>query len=149
MSGKTLCLLVLAVASLAAPALAQPAADIVIEHNVAMNTRDGVTLKADVYRPAGDGSFPLLLERTPYNKDGGADFARKAVAGGFMVVIQDVRGRYTSGGEWYTFKHEMEDGYDTVEWAAALPHANGKVGLFGGSDVGATGMTAAFAPPPH
>ena len=149
MSGKTLRLFALAVATLPALAFAQPAADIVIEHNVAMKTRDGVTLKADVYRPAGDGSFPLLLERTPYNKDGGADFARKAVARGFMVVIQDVRGRYTSGGKWYTFKHEMDDGYDTVEWAAALPHANGKVGLFGGSYVGATVMLAAITHPPH
>ena len=149
MSGKTLCLFLLAVASLPALAFAQPVADIVIEHNVAMKTRDGVTLKADVYRPAGDGSFPVLLERTPYNKDGGEDFARKAVARGFMVVIQDVRGRYTSEGEWYTFKHEKDDGYDTVEWAAALPHANGKVGLFGGSYVGATVMLAAISHPPH
>ena len=149
MSRKALCLFVLAVASLPALAFAQPAADIVIEHGVAMKTRDGVTLKADVYRPAGDGSFPLLLQRTPYNKDGGADFARKAVARGFMVVIQDVRGRYTSAGEWYTFKHEMDDGYDTVEWAAALPHSNGKVGLFGGSYVGATVMLAAISHPPH
>jgi predicted acyl esterase len=149
MSGKSLCLFVFAVAFLSAPAFAQPAADIVIEHNVAMKTRDGVLLKADVYRPTGDGSFPLLLERTPYNKDNGADFARQAVAHGFMVVIQDVRGRYTSEGDWYTFKHEMDDGDDTVQWAAALPHANGKVGLFGGSYVGATVMLAAITHPPH
>jgi hypothetical protein len=147
--GKSLWIFVLAVAVLVAPAFAQPNADIVIEHNVAMKTRDGVILKADVYRPAGDGSFPLLLQRTPYNKDSSADFARKAVARGFMVVIQDVRGRYTSEGEWYTFKHEIDDGYDTVEWAAALPHANGKVGLFGGSYVGATVMLAAISHPPH
>jgi uncharacterized protein len=147
MPGKSLCTFVLAI--LLAPALAQPAADIVIEHNVAMKTRDGVTLKADVYRPAGDGSFPVLLQRTPYNKDSSADFARKAVARGFMVVIQDVRGRYTSEGEWYTFKHEIDDGYDTVEWAAALPRSNGKVGLFGGSYVGATVMLAAISHPPH
>ena len=149
MSGKSLCIFLLAVAVLVAPALAQPDADIVIEHNVAMKTRDGVTLKADVYRPAGDGSFPVLLQRTPYNKDSSADFARKAVARGFMVVIQDVRGRYTSEGEWYTFKHEIDDGYDTVEWAAALPHSNGKVGMFGGSYVGATLMLAAISHPPH
>jgi hypothetical protein len=149
MSGKTLWILVLFLAFLPAPTLAQPAADIVIEHNVTMKTRDGVTLKADVYRPAGDGSFPLLLQRTPYDKGGSADFARKAVARGFMVVIQDVRGRYTSAGEWYTFKHEIDDGYDTVEWAAALPHSNGKVGLFGGSYVGATVMLAAISHPPH
>jgi uncharacterized protein len=147
--GKHLWIFALAVAVLTAPALAQPDADLVIEHNVAMKTRDGVTLKADVYRPAGDGSFPVLLQRTPYNKDSSAEFARKAVARGFMVVIQDVRGRYTSEGEWYTFKHEIDDGYDTVEWAAALPHANGKVGLFGGSYVGATVMLAAISHPPH
>jgi putative CocE/NonD family hydrolase len=146
---KSLCVFWLAVALLVAPALAQPGADIVIEHNVAMKTRDGVTLKADVYRPAADRAFPVLLQRTPYNKDSSADFARKAVARGFMVVIQDVRGRYTSEGEWYTFKHEIDDGYDTVEWAAALPHANGKVGLFGGSYVGATVMLAAISHPPH
>jgi predicted acyl esterase len=140
---------VLAAAFLPAPALAQPAADIVIENNVDMKTRDGVTLKADFYRPVGDGSFPLLLQRTPYNKDDSAGFARKAAARGFMVVIQDVRGRYSSEGEWYTFKHEIDDGYDTVEWAAALPHSNGKVGLFGGSYVGATVMLAAIRHPPH
>ena len=66
-----------------------------------------------------------------------------------MVVVQDVRGRYTSEGEWYPFKHEIDDGYDTVEWAAALPHSNGKVGMFGGSYVGATQMLAAIGHPPH
>jgi putative CocE/NonD family hydrolase len=114
-----------------------------------MKTRDGVTLHADIYRPAGDGPFPVLLTRTPYNKDGSAAFGQKAAARGFMVVAQDVRGRYTSGGEWYPFKHEIEDGYDTVEWAAALPHSNGKVGMFSGSYVGATQMLAAIAHPPH
>lgn len=121
----------------------------VFERNVPMKTRDGVTLYADIYRPAGEGTFPVLLQRTPYNKDNAADFGRKAVARGFMVVVQDVRGRYTSEGEWYTFKHEIDDGYDTVEWAAALPHSNGKVGMFGGSYVGATQMLAAIGHPPH
>ncbi len=128
---------------------AQAAADITIERNVSMKTRDGVTLHADIYRPAGDGSFPVLLARTPYDKDRTADFGRRAAARGFMVVVQDVRGRYTSEGEWYTFKHETDDGYDTVEWAAALPHSNGKVGMFGGSYVGATQMLAAIGFPPH
>ena len=147
---KALCLLTFAVSLLpCASALAQSAPDIIVERNVAMKTRDGVTLRADVYRPAGDGTFPVLLQRTPYNKDNTADFARKAAAHGFMVVAQDVRGRYTSEGEWYTFKHESNDGYDTVEWAAALPHSNGKVGMFGGSYVGATQMLAAISHPPH
>lgn len=148
-SGKRVWIFVALVVVCFSPALAQPAADNVVEHNVAMKTRDGVILKADIYRPAGDGSFPVLLQRTPYNKDASVDFALKAAARGYMVVIQDVRGRYTSGGDWYPFKNEINDGYDTVEWAAALPHSNGKVGLFGGSYVGATVMLAAISHPPH
>ena len=156
MSRKSLCLFALTVCApilfefAASQGLAQSAApQVLFEHNVAMKTRDGVTLKADIYRPVGEGAFPVLLQRTPYNKDGAFEFALKAVARGFMVVVQDVRGRYTSDGEWYTFKHEMDDGYDTVEWAAALPHSNGKVGMFGGSYVGATQMLAAISHPPH
>jgi putative CocE/NonD family hydrolase len=132
-----------------APPPVPTAAPFLVERDVTMKTRDGVTLHADIYRPAGDGPFPVLLTRTPYNKDGSAAFGQKAAARGFMVVAQDVRGRYTSGGEWYPFKHEIEDGYDTVEWAAALPHSNGKVGMFSGSYVGATQMLAAIAHPPH
>ncbi|MGA2351745.1 MAG: CocE/NonD family hydrolase [Terracidiphilus sp.] len=128
---------------------AQTASDVVVERNVAMKTRDGVTLRADIYRPAGDGNFPVLLQRTPYSKEYTAVFGRRAAARGFMVVTQDVRGRFTSEGEWYTFKHESDDGYDAVEWAAALPHSNGKVGMFGGSYVGATQMLAAISHPPH
>ena len=147
---KTLCLLAFVVTLLpCVPVKGQTAAEIVIEHNVAMKTRDGVTLRSDIYRPAGDGSFFVLLQRTPYSKDNTAVFARKAAERGFMVVAQDVRGRYTSEGEWYTFKHETDDGYDAVEWAAALPHSNGKVGMFGGSYVGATQMLAAIGQPPH
>ena len=119
------------------------------ENGVAMKTRDGVTLKADIYRPAAKGKYPTLLQRTPYNKDNAAEFARKAASRGYLVVVQDVRGRYTSEGEWYVFKHETDDGYDAVEWAAALPDSNGKVGMFGGSYVGATQMLAAIAHPPH
>jgi putative CocE/NonD family hydrolase len=129
-------------------ALSQAVTDFTAEFNVAMKTRDGVTLYADVYRPAGEGPFPALLQRTPYNKDRAAQFGHAATLRGFMVVVQDVRGRYTSQGEWYPFKHEIDDGFDAVEWAAALPRANGKVGMFGGSYVGATQMLAALSHPP-
>jgi putative CocE/NonD family hydrolase len=139
-----LCLLL----SPSTPGTAQPYA-VVFEHNVPVKMRDGVTLKADIYRPGADGRFPVLLQRTPYNKDGGHGFGLKAAARGYVVVVQDVRGRYTSEGEWYPFKHESNDGYDTVEWAAALPHADGRVGMFGGSYVGATQMLSAIARPPH
>jgi hypothetical protein len=147
---KALCLLAFTVTLLpAVSAWNQSPADIVVERGVAMKTRDGVTLRADIYRPAVDGSFPVLLQRTPYDKNNGAEFARKAAARGYLVVIQDVRGRYTSEGEWYPFKHETDDGFDTVEWAANLSHANGKVGMFGGSYVGATQMLTAIGHPPH
>ncbi len=123
--------------------------EVTIERNVSAKMRDGVSLRADVYRPKADGKFPVLLQRTPYNKNNGVNFGTRAAARGFVVVFQDVRGRYASEGEWYTFKHESEDGYDSVEWAAALPYSNGKVGMFGGSYVGATQMLAAIAHPPH
>ena len=147
---KTLCLLTLAVTLAPISQLrAQATPDVIVEKGVAMKTRDGLTLRADIYRPAGDGKFPTLLERTPYNKDGAADFGHKAALRGYMVVVQDVRGRYTSEGDWYPFKYESNDGYDAVEWAAALPYSNGKVGMFSGSYVGATQMLAAIAHPPH
>ena len=119
------------------------------ERNVEMKTRDGVTLRADIFRPDADGKFPVLLQRTPYNKDNGVDFGLKAAAKGYVVIFQDVRGRYASEGEWYVFKNEINDGYDAVEWAAALPYSDGRVGMFGGSYVGATQMLAAISHPPH
>ena len=119
------------------------------QRNVALRLRDGVTLRADIYRPSAEGKFPVLLQRTPYDKNSGVEFGMRAAAHGYVVIIQDVRGRNASEGEWYPFRNEASDGYDTVEWAAALPYANGKVGMFGGSYVGATQMLAAIAHPPH
>jgi len=123
--------------------------EVAIERNVAAKMRDGVTLRSDIYRPKADGKFPVLLQRTPYNKDGAADFALRAAAHGYVVIVQDVRGRYASEGQWYPFRNESNDGYDTVEWAASLPYSTEKVGMFGGSYVGATQMLAAIAHPPH
>jgi uncharacterized protein len=123
--------------------------EVVVERNVAAKMRDGVTLRADIYRPKAEGRFPVLLVRTPYDKTNESPFGMKGAARGYVVVEQDVRGRFASEGEWYTFKNESQDGYDTVEWAAALPYSNGKVGMFGGSYVGATQYLAAIAKPPH
>ncbi len=122
---------------------------VIVERNVPATMRDGVVLHADVYRPDAPGKFPVILERTPYNKDGGFDFGVKAAQHGFVAIIQDVRGRYTSQGVWYPFKYESQDGYDTVEWAAKLPYSDGKIGMVGGSYVGATQMLCAIAHPPH
>lgn len=122
---------------------------VTLQRDVPVTMRDGVVLRADIYRPLSSEKFPVLLHRTPYNKSSRADFAVRGATRGYIVILQDVRGRYASGGEWYPFKYESQDGYDTVEWAAALPYSNGKVGMFGGSYVGATQMLAAIAHPPH
>jgi len=142
--------LLLAFAALASllPA-ARGFADVVVESNVAMKARDGVTLRADIYRPGEPGRYPVILERTPYDKRTEINFGLKAAARGYVFIVQDVRGRWASDGEWYPLKNEANDGYDCVEWAAALPYANGKVGMFGGSYVGATQLLAAIAAPPH
>ncbi len=122
---------------------------VTVEHNATAVMRDGTKLLADIYRPKAEGKFPVLLVRTPYDKTQQMEFGIRAAARGYVVVAQDVRGRFQSEGDWYPFKNESQDGYDTVEWAAALPYANGKVGMFGGSYVGATQYLAAMAKPPH
>jgi uncharacterized protein len=136
-------------ALIGAPAAAQEHYEVIVERNVPAKMRDGVTLRADIYRPKAEGKFPVLLVRTPYDKTNEIYFTMKAAARGYVVVGQDVRGRFQSDGEWYTFKNESNDGYDTIEWVAQLPYANGKVGMFGGSYVGATQYLAAIARPPH
>lgn len=118
-----------------------------IERDVPVKMRDGVILRADVCRPIAEGKFPVLLTRTPYDKNGTVELCLKAAARGYVIVVQDVRGRNASEGDWYPFRYESLDGYDTVEWAAALPYSNGKVGMFGGSYVGATQFLAAIAQP--
>ena len=108
-----------------------------VERDVSARMRDGTLLRADVYRPRGAAPFPVLLKRTPYGKarDTTVDRAERAASFGYLVVIQDVRGRYASEGEFRpglyrgdTF--DAADGYDTVEWAAGLPGSSGKVGTF-------------------
>jgi len=110
---------------------------IIIERNVPVPMRDGTILRADVYRLDRGGPYPVLVCRTPYNKSTYAGRYNRFVKAGYIVVIQDVRGRYESEGKWKSFirpkTREGEDGYDTVEWAAKLHGSTGKVGTFGGS----------------
>ena len=127
---------------------------IVVEKNVPTPMRDGVVLQADVFRPAAPGKYPVILQRTPYNKNlttiGLLMLDIMRVAGeGYAVVIQDSRGRYASEGEFYPFRDDILDGYDTVEWCAAQPWSDGKVGMYGASYVGATQWLAAISQPPH
>lgn len=127
---------------------------IVIEKNVPVRMRDGVVLFADVFRPVAQGKYPVILQRTPYNKNlttvGLLMFDVIRAAGeGYAVVIQDSRGRYASEGEFYTFRDDISDGYDTVEWCAVQPWSDGNVGMYGASYVGATQWLAAVSQPPH
>jgi putative CocE/NonD family hydrolase len=127
--------------------------EIIVSFDVPARMRDGTILSANIFRPKGKGPFPVTLNRTPYCKDLATSFqyldiVRLAQAG-YMVVIQDVRGRYKSSGQWDIFKHEVEDGYDSVEWAAGLPDSNGNVGMWGFSYLGFTQWAAAALQPPH
>ena len=120
-----------------------------IKQEVMMPMRDGVKLATNVYLPAGDGPWPVVLTRTPYNKDG-ADLSAKIYnERGYALVSQDVRGRYASEGIDLPFEVDMPDGYDTVEWIAQQPWSNGKTGIFGTSAPGITSNLAAAAAPPH
>jgi len=125
---------------------------VLVERDVPMQTRDGVTLRADVYRPDAPGRFPVLLSRLPYNKHlrprpGDIDYF---VERGYGVIMQDTRGRFSSDGdEYYALIWEMPDGYDAVEWAASLPWADGNVGTMGQSYLGATQYLLAPSRPPH
>src|SRR3954467_9749827 len=122
------------------------------EVDVPVPMRDGVVLRADVIRPAGSQRFPTLVYRTPYAKAGAQrsyTTFQRAVSRGYAVVIQDVRGRYASAGEFRPYESEGRDGYDTIEWAAAQPWSNGAVGTFGLSYPGAVQWLAAVENPPH
>ncbi|MCL2925817.1 MAG: CocE/NonD family hydrolase [Trichodesmium sp. MAG_R04] len=122
------------------------------KETTSMFTRDGVRLDADIYRPDVEGEFPVILMRQPY----GRAIASTVVyahpkwysAHGYIVIIQDVRGRGTSEGEFELFTHEIEDGIDTINWAAGLPGSTGEVGMYGFSYQGMTQLYAASAKPP-
>ena len=114
--------------------------------------RDGVVLRANVLLPSDSGRFPTLVYRTPYNKESalrGYKSFEKAVARGYAVVLQDVRGRYASDGEFTPYQTEGRDGFDTIEWAAQQPWSDGNVGTFGLSYPGAVQWLAAVENPPH
>jgi putative CocE/NonD family hydrolase len=128
--------------------------DVAIAFDVPATMRDGVVLRANVYRPAGAGPWPTLLLRTPYRKDlfGGIAWCGiepvEAARGGFLVVVQDTRGRFASDGEWAPLAHEAADGVDAIAWAARLPGSNGRVGTYGGSYGGGTQWLPALERPP-
>lgn len=123
-----------------------------VELDVPAPMRDGTVLRANLYRPRGDGPWPVLLTRLPYGKDLPLGTSVldpvQAARRGFLVVVQDTRGRFTSDGDWSPMVHEALDGVDTIAWAAALPGSNGRVGMYGASYYGFTQWSAAVHAPP-
>ena len=131
-----------------------PVYEVLTETNVMMPLRDKVKLATDLYFPARDGErvdeeFPVVLIRTPYDKTGHAATGAYYAERGYIAAMQDVRGRFMSEGTFYPFAHEGPDGYDTVEWLAAQPWCNGKVGTFGQSYEAAVQSALASLNPPH
>ena len=125
-----------------------------VDKNVLVTMRDGVRLAIDIYRPAREGKpapgrFPTLLTRTPYNKDGTAGEGRYYAERGYVVVANDVRGRYASEGTWRLIADDPQDGFEVVEWIARQDWSDGKVGTFGTSYPGGTQHALAEMNPPH
>ena len=130
--------------------------DVSVDRDVRVPMRDEITLATDIYFPAAHtrpvaGPFPVIVERTPYDKQATRFVlhARFLARHGYVVLVQDVRGRGNSEGEWYPFAHEAPDGYDTIEWAASQPWCTGKVGTMGTSYMAAVQSAAATLNPPH
>ena len=122
-----------------------------VERNVRVPMRDGVELAADIWLPDDAPRAPALITRTPYGRvlSSTAGPPDLLAAAGFAVIFQDCRGRFDSDGEWSYVHADVDDGYDTVEWAAAQPWCNGRVGMFGSSYMGYTQWLAAVTRPPH
>jgi hypothetical protein len=125
----------------------------VVAKNVMVPMRDGVLLATDIYFPAKDGArregkFPAILERTPYNKDASLGYLLSFVTHGYVVVVQDTRGRYASEGVWHMMTDDVNDGYDTAQWLVNQPWSDGAFGMIGTSYVGGTQHAMAESNPP-
>ena len=132
----------------------QPSYGVSETKNVMITMRDGVKLAADIYRPTQngqliDGKFPVILSRTPYNKDSSAQIASSFVPHGYVVVLQDVRGRYMSEGHWRPHVEDPNDGFDTTKWIGSQPWCDGGIGTLGSSYAGATQHALAISNAPY
>lgn len=128
--------------------------EVIVLKNEMVAMRDGVKLATDIYRPAQNGSavngkFPVILERTPYNKDHFPEQANHYVPHGYILVVQDVRGRYKSEGSWFPIRDDPNDGFDTAKWIGSQPWFDGNIGTMGSSYDGATQHALAIANAPY
>ncbi len=112
--------------------------DILVEKNVMVAMRDGVKLATDIYRTKDAQPSPILVARTPYNKNNSRFDFERFVKAGYVIIIQDVRGRYTSEGDFESYVFETNDALDLYDWINKQTWSNGKIGTFGGSYLGGT-----------
>ena len=122
-------------------------ADVQVE-TVMVSMRDGVQLATDVYRDDATTVAPVVLMRTPYNKDRAKGAAQQFAAAGYIAVVQDCRGKFASEGVFIPYNNEGQDGFDAIEWAGNQSWCNGRIGMWGSSYVGATQWQAAVEHPP-
>jgi putative CocE/NonD family hydrolase len=131
------------------PLLSKPEYEVIVERGVGVPMRDGVKLATDIFRPEAEGTFPVIVVRTPYKKEMNELQAKYFARRGYVYAVQDCRGRFSSPGEWDPFFNEPHDGYDTIEWLAVRSWSNGKVGMIGASYLGWVQWWAARENPPH
>tara|TARA_B110000116_G_C16798901_1_gene568848 strand:- start:3549 stop:5402 length:1854 start_codon:yes stop_codon:yes gene_type:complete len=141
----------------AAPIFAQAPYDVVqVESNLMVPMRDGIRIATDIFRPAKNGElvaekFPIVLQRTPYNKTGTrlVESARFFASHGYVVALQDHRGRFASEGVFTKYIGEGKDGYDAIEYLATLPYGDSQIGMWGTSYGAHSQANAAKLKPPH
>lgn len=120
-----------------------------VERNVMVTTRDGVKLATDIYLPADNAAkLPVILTRTPYNKDGSKKHGEYFASHGYIFIAQDTRGRYGSEGVWHWMTDDGVDGVDCARWIISQPWSDGKIGMLGTSYVGGTQHAMALAKAP-
>lgn len=125
------------------PELSQPTIAKVKRETLQASMRDGVKLATEVIRPDADGTYPVVLIRTPYGRAASAADGEFYAKRGYVLISQDVRGRGNSGGQWDPFNREVADGKDTLDWIVKQPWSDGKVGMIGGSYLGLVQWAAA------
>ena len=128
---------------LATSALAEVKTD-----TIAMPMRDGIKLATDIYRDEAAGKAPVVLMRTPYDRTKAKGSAERWAKAGYIFIAQDCRGTRASEGVMAPYNNEGQDGYDTLEWITRQPWCSGRVGMMGGSYVGAVQWQAAVENPP-
>lgn len=119
--------------------VSQPEYQVIEEIDIKVAMRDGIRLSTNIYRPDAPGKFPVILTRSPYGNGGnGNKRAAYMAERGYVIIIQDVRGRFESEGEFYAMRDEAKDGYDMQQWVGEQTWCNEKIGTSGGSYVGFT-----------